>query len=222
MQNKIKNKIQKVRRSILTTLPTYQLTTSKGFTLIETLVAITILLLSITGPLQIAANALLSTYYTRDQITAYYLATEAIEYVKNVRDTTFLEDVFNGGTTPNAYWLHNLEECINGADATDLGFTGCYIDGRLPLSNPDSIKACSSTSNSECPLMRINNNTGIWSYDDATDTRESKFTRYVEIKVLNGGNEAVINVKVTWPSLSLTGAPKVFEINGFIMNWERI
>jgi prepilin-type N-terminal cleavage/methylation domain-containing protein len=197
-----------------------KLKAARGFTLIETLVAITILLLSITGPLQIAANAMLSTYYTRDQITAYYLATEAIEYVKNVRDTTFLSDVFEGGDNPNTYWLYNLGECVIGGDPSEVDFTGCYIDGRLPIGNPDSIRTCASTSAGECPKLRINSTTGIWSYDDTST--ESKFTRRVEVIVGGDGNQAVINVKVTWPTLSFTGAPKEFEINGFIMNWERI
>jgi len=44
----------------------------KGFTLVETLVAITVLMLSIAAPLTIAATALFSAYYARDEITASF------------------------------------------------------------------------------------------------------------------------------------------------------
>ena len=57
-----------------------------GFTMVETLVAISILTIAVIGPLGIISQALHTSYYTRNQMTAYYLAQEAIEYVKNERD----------------------------------------------------------------------------------------------------------------------------------------
>lgn len=62
-----------------------------GFTILETLVAIAILILAITAPLAIIAQALRSSYYARDQVTAYYLAQEAIEFIRNNRDNVGLE-----------------------------------------------------------------------------------------------------------------------------------
>lgn len=60
---------------------------SSGLTMVETLVAISILTIAVIGPLGIIAQALHTSYYTRDQMTAYYLAQEAVEYVRNLRDT---------------------------------------------------------------------------------------------------------------------------------------
>jgi len=64
---------------------------SRGFTILETLVAISILILAITAPLAIIAQALRSSYYARDQITAYYLAQEAVEFLRNKRDFVGLQ-----------------------------------------------------------------------------------------------------------------------------------
>lgn len=61
-----------------------------GFTLIETLVAITILMISIAGPLTVAHKGLTSALYARDQMIASYLAQDAIEYIKNFRDNNIL------------------------------------------------------------------------------------------------------------------------------------
>ncbi|MEK7184741.1 MAG: prepilin-type N-terminal cleavage/methylation domain-containing protein [Patescibacteria group bacterium] len=54
-----------------------------GFTIIETLVAITILMISIAGPLTIAQKGLTASIYARDQITASYLSQELMEKIKN-------------------------------------------------------------------------------------------------------------------------------------------
>src|SRR5438046_1665614 len=71
-----------------------QLKAKIGFTIIETLVAIAILLLAIVGPLSIASTSLNSAYYAKDQVTAFYLAQEGIEYMRFLRDTNSLNNRF--------------------------------------------------------------------------------------------------------------------------------
>ncbi len=191
----------------------YHQKTERGFTLIETLVAITVLVLSITGPLQIAANSLFSSFYARDQITAYYLAEEAIEYAKNARDTTFLSDVFTG--TGNNDWLKGLEVCVNdGVDHTD----GCYIDTLVNFSSGNAVHQCVE----ECPAILYDTNTNLWGYINGNPT---KFVRTVRI-VPQGSltfprDEAIIKVKVEWTTQSIFGTKKSFELAGAMMNWQR-
>lgn len=64
----------------------------RGFTLIETMVAISLLSIAIVAPMQLAAQSLASAYYARDQITAFYLAQEGIEAVRSIRDGNILQD----------------------------------------------------------------------------------------------------------------------------------
>jgi len=61
---------------------------NKGFTLIETLVAITILMISIVGPLTIAQKSLTAATIAKDQVIASFLAQELMEQIKNDRDNT--------------------------------------------------------------------------------------------------------------------------------------
>jgi len=62
-----------------------------GFTLIETMVAISLLTVAIVAPMLLTVQSLKSAYYARDQITASYLAQEAIEVVHATRDANILK-----------------------------------------------------------------------------------------------------------------------------------
>jgi hypothetical protein len=189
-------------------------------------VAITILLLAIVGPLQIAAQALFSAYYSRDEITAYNLAEESIEYVKNARDTTFLDDVFDSdGSVPSSHWLNGLsDKCVVGTDVS-----GCQIDGTesfLQGKNPnsDAIKSCPS---SGCDPLLFDLNSGIWTYDTThyPQALPSKFTRTVVIipQPNNGiaNEEALIEVTVAWQGAGFGGIDKKVVVKAMIANWER-
>ena len=63
---------------------------NQGFTLLETMVAVTLLTIAIVAPMSLTTQALGSAYYARDQITASYLAQEGIEAVRSVRDANIL------------------------------------------------------------------------------------------------------------------------------------
>src|SRR3989344_7138561 len=58
---------------------------SFGFSLIETIVAISIMILAIIGPMTTAQKGFTSAEYSKDQMKAYYLAEEALEYVHYIR-----------------------------------------------------------------------------------------------------------------------------------------
>lgn len=68
-----------------------------GFTIIETLVAITILMIAIAGPLTIAQKSLMASIYARDQVIASYLAQDGMEYMLNQRDISSFETWLNDG-----------------------------------------------------------------------------------------------------------------------------
>src|ERR1035437_4324893 len=60
----------------------------EGFTLIETLVAISILMIAISGPLVVANKSLTAALYAKDQTTASYLAQEILESIRNEKDNS--------------------------------------------------------------------------------------------------------------------------------------
>lgn len=95
----------------------YIIHNQKGFTIIETLVAITILMISIAGPLTIAQKSLMAAIYAKDQVTASFLAQQKIEEIKNRRDTYFL---VNGNDTQFDNWIRSEQ-----TDHCDPNLTTC-------------------------------------------------------------------------------------------------
>ena len=90
--------------------------TKNGFTLIETLVAITILMISIVGPLTIAQKSLKAALQAKDQVFATYLAQSIMEDIKRIRSTY----VSNGNGF--AMWKGNFKE----------DYFGCGTAGKCP------------------------------------------------------------------------------------------
>jgi len=104
----------------------------RGFTLVETLVALIILTIAITAPLSIIGNTLNATLFARDQMIATYLASEAIEIVKLKRDNNVMEgkdwkDGLGGGSPncQNGCVISILEPA--GAGDIKLSISNCVI-----------------------------------------------------------------------------------------------
>ena len=133
--NQKKNKLNNDSQSGFSLFGKISVKSGKGFTLIETFVATSVLLVSLVGPLSIAAQSLRSAYYARDQVTAFYLAQEAIEYVRAKRDQNYIA----GGS-----WLTGLDACTNAVCTIDFkNFTHAVCGGgvcsQLLLSPTDQI-----------------------------------------------------------------------------------
>lgn len=68
----------------------YVRNTQSGFSLVETLVAITILLIVISGPLAISTSTARSTSFSSEQVEAFFLAQEGAELAQKIRDDLLL------------------------------------------------------------------------------------------------------------------------------------
>lgn len=147
----------------------------KAFTLIETLVAVSILLMALVGPLTIAAQSLRSAYYARDQVTAFYLAQEGIEYVRAVRDQNYIG---------NQSWLTGISECQGALCTVDFpNFTHQVC--------PNNI----------CSPVLVSSTGGLFNQTTGT---ASKFTRAVTITPVPGASdEMIISVTVSWTSTGI-------------------
>ncbi len=116
---------------------------TKGFTIIETLVAVTILMLAIVGPMTVSQKSLVSSIYAKDQIIASYLAQDAMEYLKNKRDTFLSISSFSN-------WVATYGVCTSSNPCSVDTFTdrfdapcvnSCRLYDRGTRYTPDSASA---------------------------------------------------------------------------------
>jgi len=163
----------------------------KGFSLLETLVAIGILILSLLGPLTLASYSINSAILARNEITVFNLASEALEIVKNKRD----ENVFQG-----ADWLAGLSYCSSA--------NGCFVDFAVSSPYGYAFGPCSAS----CPILRRDPISGLF---NASSGEESVFARKVIIDNVTS-DEAKIRVEITWKE-KLASRSFVLETN--IFNW---
>ncbi len=171
----------------------------EGFTLLETLVALTILVMAVVGPLQLASKSVGSAIISQNRITAFYLAQEGIEAIRNIRDTNFLE---------GSSWLDGLNQCWGGE---------CYIDIPVYYEDLSSPSAAISPCGSDCPLMKYDIANG--NYYNYSAGRDTVFRRVIKITRISTGvpnDEAVVNVKVLWND---KGKQREIELQENIFNW---
>lgn len=83
-----------------------QYSARKGFTIVEALIAIAILLTAVVGPISLIGDATHRLYYSRDRLIALNLAQEGIEVVRQKRDSNMLGLVaWDTGITAGNYLI---------------------------------------------------------------------------------------------------------------------
>jgi len=166
--------------------------TNRGFTLLETMVAIFILVLSITGPMVFAQSGLRAAFLARDQITAFFLAQDAIETIKNLRD----ENGLNGDA-----WLTNI--------CTDSPCT-VYID--TTEENPVTASCVGGVCN---PLETDAFGRFVYGLNPPNPSR---FTRTITVNETVPNIEAQLIVEVSWDSNVRVGDARIV-VQENIYNW---
>jgi Tfp pilus assembly protein PilV len=149
---------------------------TKAFTLVETMVATSILVIAVAGPMTLASRSLASGFYARDQVTAFHMAQEALEVVRAVRDQNILLTLSG---TPTS-----LLEGVPSTDGQPF-----IVDAR-----DNSMVLC----NSVCPP--IENNGTLYGYG-TTGWNTTRFTRTVTASFVNGNTDELrVSVEVRWRS----------------------
>ncbi len=168
---------------------------TKGFTLVETLVAILILSIAIAAAMTAVQVGLQSSYFARDQIVAFYLGEEAIENVRNIRDQN---------------WNSNQPDWLNGMDICMGTGVTCKIDASKAVA---TLETCSGTT---CRLS-FNKDTQLYSHETVGgNIVASKFTRTIHIDQVTDDN-ILVTVVVSWNSGTFTNRSLTFKEE--LYNW---
>lgn len=171
-----------------------------GFTIVEAILSAFIISLAVIGPLSAARQGLSASSDSRDYAESIYLAEEAMEYIRNIRNENLLKGLINNN------WLQGLGQCMSN--------NYCGIS---PISN-NPIVPCGNENNN-CELAV---NSGVYSHNPTgggSDWVPSGITRKVQIfeKTNNVDAEIIVTIerkKVGFPA-------RTYVWKSILMNWMR-
>lgn len=158
-----------------------------GFTLVEALVAISVLIVGILSSFLLVNRVLYTMTNISDRLTASFLAQEGMELVRNIRDTNFLR-IFNGGESIR--WNNGLGEGVYEIESTATPETPNLI----PLINEEFAR-----------VLKYDSNDKLFNYihgDETTFRRIIKITNIDTPDPVNPGvmqrDEIRVEVIIKW------------------------
>lgn len=189
---------------------------NKAFTIIEALVAILILSVSVAGMLGVTASSATSARYANNEITANYLLQEAIDSVRNSRDTIAFQMKDTTGGWPaflNRYGYGALSKCFQ-TNGNGCVFKMDSFDASL-LSGNDIV----SCPNSGCqPFLYDSSASSQLFYQYSTGTTSS-FVRTVKMAVTpTNPDEVKVTATVDWMNGS---SPRSRSLEIYLLDWQK-
>ncbi len=177
----------------------------QGFTLLEVLIAITILSFAVAATFTATQSGLSSAIESKNQVIGYYLAQEAVEFIRNKRDSNSLS---------GANWLSGIAE-----------FPGdpCY-PGNVCLVDVHDATLTACPSPTSCPyLKQITLQSlptyGMYGYGSGSAWNQwvtSSFKREITLTSINN-NEISLRVDITWTKGSFS---RTFTVRESLFNWQ--
>lgn len=179
----------------------------EGFTLIETMIAITVMLIAVVAPMSLAQDGITAARLAQDQIVAFYLAQEGVEVVRNMRDYNKLNSVI----APNQL-DGPMADCI--VDPLNPIELGCYIDATEPEGDYFKTEPCLTA----CPVIRSNTERYTYNTTDPSFV-PTKYTREIRLWYVGGPTDtkdAKVEVTVTWPFQQST---RSYTLRENLLDW---
>lgn len=141
---------------------------NKGFTLVETLVAIILFTIALSALLALVKDSVTSASYLKNEVIGTYLAQEAVDYVRNVRD-----EIIHSPSTPGL-WTDFLTEVNTKGGCKEPSW--CKLD---VYSSANTIEPCVSI---DCGIM---------------DMSGKRFQRRITTQEI-GQDALLIKVEISW------------------------
>ena len=185
----------------------YPAGTTPGFTLVETLVAISVLLIVIVGPMTVATNSARSTSFSSEQVQAFFLAQEGLELAQQARDDALLAvfpDFADG-------WDDFTDDGSGGEFADCLSGRGCGLEF---AESGVTVRECN---NDSCRLYYASGNDRNRFTHDATNNEPTPFIREIRLTPSTDSNQLQVVSTVRWRT-GPQSAEQVVELDTYLFN----
>ena len=190
----------------------YKCKNTKGYSLVEVLVAVSILLIATVGPMTIATKSLQTARYATEKSVATFMAQEGIEAVVALRNESIITAVQALDLSQSWDWTDapDMNRCFNA--------TGCNIG--FHASDPgNNIIDCSTQSN--CTMVYREG----WQvpFAEVPSTHSSpeytKYMRVIRLEETVPDTEVQITSTVYWDSPVIGGSGlESVEVQGAVFN----
>jgi prepilin-type N-terminal cleavage/methylation domain-containing protein len=200
----------------------------QGFSLVEVLVAVTILLLVMAGPMRVLTQTTNSTAFSTEQAVAFFLAQEGLELVQLGRDNLVLgdfQDTLSGTNDDPNPWSQLANASVFGNCIDTGGSDTETICGLTPATAAPgfTVTACgdniASTPNCRLYLQSTSTNRAVYSH--TVGGTQTPYTRTIQIGIIPGSGSnpqgLVATSTVTWRTGSLIAGQKV-ELVTYLTN----
>ncbi len=193
----------------------------RGITLVETVIAVTVLVMALGGPFLLAARSLTSAGYAREEIAAARLAEEGLEIIHNMRDNNSAE--YETGRL----WDADLTSCANGCviDVTKLQNAAEPESIWVTGGSYHAIISCGGACSGEQHRVYRHNASGFYRQLNLTEPpggipagySKTTMTRVIKITPVSSSNrEYNVQSIVTF---AVGNKIRTVTLNGTIMNW---
>lgn len=172
----------------------------KGFTVLESILAILILSLSISGVFTAVQQGLSQATIAKDEVKAFYLAQEAVEILRNKRDINQLERIDGSSNT----WLYGISE--NASDP-------CYFGKICKTDSTSASFAYCGASWGSCENLRQDSSTFLYGYN--SNWPETNFKREIQLELVDS-NEIAVTVRIFWTKGLIN---REFKVKTILFNW---
>lgn len=170
-----------------------------GYSLVEVLVAISILLIAVIGPMTIAVKGIQSARYSKEQTVATFLAQEGIETIVAIRNEAMSTAIKNGDLSTAWGWVSDakLSDCFSAAGC-NFDVEGLTTANQFIINAIHPVQDCSSIT--DC-ILYYDSSSGRARYNANSRGVPTPFTRVISLQSDTTTNEGVIiTSEVTWTS----------------------
>ncbi len=168
---------------------------TQGFTLLEMLFAVLIFSFALVSLMTIASKGVIATTTAKQQMAAQFLAEEALEVGRNVRDGNYLN---------SSDWLTVLGQCSETTIPCDVDYT----------TNP--LTPVLTTCSGGCQNRQLYDNKGTFR-PEPNGGNLTTFWRTLVIKPSSTENEKIMEATVHWKQKTVDRA---LTLTTHIANWQ--